>query len=164
MDHERKPDGTLVMIPPTGFDTGDRNANLTYQLYNWSVNGGGGGKVTDSSTGYDLPDGSNRCPDVAWVSDDTLARLAIHGTSGFLQGAPDLVIELRSPTDSLHVLKSKMEAYSENGVKLGWLIDPSSRTVYQYVQGEPKAEKINADTIVNSHAPGLVLDLRPIWY
>lgn len=133
---ERTAEGTIIMNPPTGFDTGDRNSTINYHLKKWAIESGGG-RVTDSSTGYDLPNGANRSPDAAWISNDRFTELSQHGTSGFLQGAPDFVIELRSPSDSVVVLQAKMLEYIANGARLGILIDPASRSITKYM---PEAE------------------------
>ena len=82
----------------------------------------------------------------------------------FLPLCPDFVIELRSPNDSLSVLRDKMQEYLDNGAQLGWLIDPQQKRVYVYrpqtpVQELEAPQEISGDPVL----PGFVLDLREIW-
>lgn len=78
--------------------------------------------------------------------------------------APNFLIELRSPTDSLTNLQAKMQEYIENGVSLGWLIDPLERKVYVY---RPKKEfEILENPVEISGEPllkGFTLNLKEIW-
>ena len=52
-------------MPPTGGETGDRHAEIIFQLRGWSNKAGG--NFFDSSTGFQLPNGANRSPDAAWI-------------------------------------------------------------------------------------------------
>ena len=63
---ERNCDGEILIMPPTGGETGKRNANLIVQLAIWNQQAKLG-EVFDSSTGYKLPNGANRSPDVSWA-------------------------------------------------------------------------------------------------
>ena len=81
------------------------------------------GEVFDSSTAFRLPNGSNRSPDVAWVSRKRWQSLTPEQQDGFLPLCPDFVVELRSKTDSLKSLQNKIQEYLKNGLLLGWLID-----------------------------------------
>lgn len=160
---ERNAEGELVIMPPTGGETGRRNAEITVQLGVWARSEGTG-VIFDSSTGFHLPNGAVRSPDVAWVRRTQLASLSVEQRQQFTPLCPDFVIELRSTTDSLSLLQGKMQEYLDNGAQLGWLIDPEQRRVHVYRPGMPVEVMENPEAI--SGAPLLVgfsLDLRQVW-
>lgn len=128
---EQTANGELIIMPPTGGMTSDRNADITYQLRGWNRQTKLG-KVFDSSGGFILPNGAKRSPDASWI---TLARwnaLTDEEKEKFLPLCPDFVVELRSPTDSLKLTQEKMQEYLDNGAKLGLLIDPQRKVVEIY--------------------------------
>lgn len=160
---ERNATGEILVMSPTGGETGSRSSEINMQLRLWAKRNGTG-VAFDSSTGFKLPDGAERSPDAAWVLRTRLARLSAEEKQKFLPLCPDFVIELRSPADSLGRLQSKMEEYIGNGAELGWLIDPSTRRVHIYRDNrEPDVlehlDSISADPVL----PGFVLDLNEIW-
>lgn len=128
---ERSPNGELIIMPPTGGTTGKRNAKLITYFVNWNDQMQLG-EVFDSSTAFRLPNGSNRSPDVAWVSRDHWQSLTSEQQDSFPPLCPDFVVELRSKSDSLKNLQDKMQEYLENGLLLGWLIDIQNQTVEIY--------------------------------
>jgi Uma2 family endonuclease len=128
---ERSPNGELIIMPPTGGTTGKRNAKLITYFVNWNEQMQLG-EVFDSSTAFRLPNGSNRSPDVAWVSRDRWQSLTSEQQDSFPPLCPDFVVELRSKSDSLKSLQDKMQEYLENGLLLGWLIDIQNQTVEVY--------------------------------
>ena len=128
---ERSPNGELIIMPPTGGTTGKRNAKLITYFVNWNDQMQLG-EVFDSSTAFRLPNGSNRSPDVAWVSRDRWQSLTSEQQDSFLPLCPDFVVELRSKSDSLKSLQDKMQEYLENSLLLGWLIDIQNQTVEVY--------------------------------
>ena len=134
---ERSPNGELIIMPPTGGTTGKRNAKLITYFVNWNDQMQLG-EVFDSSTAFRLPNGSNRSPDVAWVSRDRWQSLTPEQQDSFPPLCPDFVVELRSKSDSLKSLQDKMEEYLENGLLLGWLIDIQNQTVEVYRSQESR--------------------------
>jgi Uma2 family endonuclease len=160
---ERTAEGEIIIMPPTGWITGDRNAEITRQLRNWAKTEGRG-VATDSSTGFQLPNGADRAPDAAWVLRSRLATLTAEQKENFLPLCPDFAIELLSPTDTLAKAQSKMTEYMENGLQLGWLIDPESRQVHVYRPRQAVVVMDNvSDVSADPELPGFVLDLREIW-
>ncbi len=156
-------EGELIVMPPAGGETGNRNADITMQLGMWAKQDGN--VITfDSSGGFTLPNGAVRSPDASWVERSKWEALTNEQRKKFVPLCPDFVIELRSPTDSLTVLRDKMQEYLDNGAKLGWLIDPEQKRVYVYrpqseVEELHNPEKIPGDPILS----GFTLDLREIW-
>lgn len=160
---ERNARGELVIMPPTGGETGQRNAEITMQLRLWAKSGGGGATF-DSSTGFRLPNGAVRSPDASWVKGSRLAGVSDEEKKKFIPLCPDFVIELRSATDSLGVLKEKMQEYLDNGAQAGLLLDPEQRRVYVYRAGAEVEEVESPETMSGEPLlSGFVLDLREIW-
>ena len=129
---ERNASGGLIVIPPTGGVSGNRNFSLTTQLGMWVEKNPTLGIGFDSSTGFKLPNGADRAPDVAWIRLDRWDALTPEQQEKFPPIAPDFVIELRSRTDDLATLRSKMQEYQSNGVALGILINPQDQQVEIY--------------------------------
>ncbi|CAN5746364.1 Uma2 family endonuclease [soil metagenome] len=160
---ERTAEGDLEIMPPTGRETSNRNANLTMQVGIWTRRDGTG--VTfDSNGGFILPNGAMRSTDASWVRRGRLTNLTVEQKQRFLPLCPDFVIELRSPSDPLPPLEAKMREYLENGARLGWLLDPEERKAHVYRSEEDarileNQQKVSGDPILQ----GFVLDLRPIW-
>jgi len=160
---ERTAKGELIIMPPTGAETGGRNFKLTAQLGNW-VERDGTGIGFDSSTGFNLPNGASSSPDAAWIKLERWNALTAEQRIKFAPICPDFVVELRSPNDSLKVLQDKMQEYIENDAALGWLINPQQQQVYIYRQELPVECLENPETAIGEPVlPGFILDLRKIW-
>ena len=159
---ERTAKGEILIMPPTGGETGNRNADLTFQLQAWSRQNNLG-KAFDSSTGFKLPNGANRSPDASWVKRDRWFALTPEQRKKFVPLCPDFVVELRSPSDALKETQEKMQEYIDNGARLGWLIDPQTRRVEIYRQNQDVEILENPATLSGSDVlPGFVLDLNCI--
>lgn len=158
---ERTAAGKLIIMPPTGWGTGNRNIKLAARLEIWAETDGRG-LAFDSSTGFTLPNGAARSPDAAWVQRERLAALNPNPDQ-FLPLAPDFIVELRSASDSLQPLQQKMEEYLDNGVRLGWLINPKEQQVEIYRFGQA-VEVIQSPTTLSGEKvlPGFVLNLNQI--
>jgi Uma2 family endonuclease len=160
---ERTGEGELIIMPPAGGETGDKNAFVTAFLKIWSLQDERG-VVFDSSTGFILPNRATRSPDAAWVERSRLRAFTPAQKKKFLPLCPDFVLELRSPSDTLKTVQEKMREYLDNGARLGWLIDPAERRVYIYRPGVATECLDNPTTISgNPELPGFVLDLSRIW-
>lgn len=155
--------GDLVIMPPTGGETGRRNSRLTGQLDAWA-DADGGGIAFDSSTGFTLPNGSRRSPDASWVRCSRWEGLTAEEREQFPPLCPDFVVELRSRRDTLAALQGKMQEYLSNGAQLGWLVDPLEQKVHVYAPGQParcldKPATLDGDPLLR----GFHLDLTAIW-
>lgn len=160
---ERNAQGELIIMPPAGGTSGDRNAEITMQLRLWAKRDGTGATF-DSSTGFRLPNSAVRSPDAAWVLRSRLAGLTVEERKKFMPICPDFVIELLSPTDSLRATREKMQEYLANGARLGWLIDPERKRVSVYRPNLPVEEQDQLGTIAGDPVlRGFVLDLNEIW-
>ena len=157
---ERNAFGELIVMPPTGGETGKRNALIIADFVIWNRQTKLG-EVFDSSTCFKLPNGPNRSPDVSWIQSERWNALKPEQREKFPPIAPDFVLELMSPSDSLSETQAKMQEYMNAGVKLGWLIDRKTRCVEIYRQGQPK-EILESPTSLSGEdiLPGFVLDLQ----
>lgn len=155
--------GELIVMPPTGSKTGQRNFSLTSQLGSWVLKNGTGVGF-DSSTGFTLSDGAIVSPDGSWIRRERWDALTEEEQEGFASICPDFVIELRSPSDSLSRLQNKMQEYVKNGALLAWLIDPLKRQVYIYrpdhdMEVLDDSETVSGEPILS----GFMLNLHELW-
>lgn len=159
---EMSKEGEISVMPPVHTDTSEKNADIVIQLGSWAKKDKRG-KVYESSAGFVLPNGAIRSPDASWIKKDRLENLSEEERQGFINICPEFVIELRSASDSLKQLKTKMLEYLENGTKLGWLIDPGKRKVYIYrpnkaVEILENPQRLSGENILE----GFELDLSEI--
>ena len=162
---EKNAEGALEILPPTFPTTGNQNSEITARVTLWAEENGTGIPF-DSSAGFTLPNGAVRSPDASWILKTRIAALTDEQRKGFWPISPDFVVELRSSSDTLRGLQRKMEEYIENGVRLGWLIDPLDprHRVYVYRPGADVETLDAPDTLSGEpELPGFALDLKPVW-
>jgi Uma2 family endonuclease len=160
---ERNAAGELVIMPPTGSETDERNFNLVGQLWVWTKQDGTGVGF-GSSGGFTLPNGAVRSPDAAWIKRDRWEAIPSELRKKFAPICPEFVIELRSETDNLRILQDKMQEYIDNGTQLGWLIDRKQRRVFIYRLNIAVEELDNPKTLYGEPLlPGFILDLSQVW-
>lgn len=159
---ERTAKANLVVMSLTGGDTGERNAELNGQLWLWNRQARLG-HLYDSSTGFRLPNGAIRSPDAAWVSQVRWEALTPEQRQKWVPLCPDFVVELKSNSDDIEDLRLKMQEYLNNGLRLGWLIDPETQTVEVYRANQPVESLSNPTEIAAENImPGFVLSLAGI--
>lgn len=155
-------DGELIVMPPTGGESGKRNFNLATEVGIWNRQANLG-EAFDSSTGYDFISigGGKMSPDVSWIEQSRLMGIEI---VGFIPVVPDFVIELRSATDNLKPLQEKMEEYRRLGVRLGLLINPKNKQIEVYCPGQDTVVLESPSSIdCGEVMPGFVLSMSRIW-
>lgn len=159
---EETAQGELIIMPPLGGVSGNREADLIANVVFWNRQTQLG-KVFSSSTMFILPQGGKRSPDVAWVENARWEALTQEQQEKFVPLCPDFVIELRSRTDPLTQLQDKMQEYLNSGLKLGWLINPQTQQVEIYRPTQP-VETVELPTRLSGEnvLPGFTLDL-PIF-
>lgn len=155
--------GELIIMSPTGSESGRQNADLLTQIGFWNRQTKLG-VVFDSSTGFTFPNSAKRSPDVSWIENSRWNELTIKQKRGFAPITPDFVLELLSPNDRLPDTQNKMEEYQECGVKLGWLIYPDEKRVEIYRQEQETEILINPQSLYGEALmPGLTVDLPEIF-
>lgn len=160
---ERTEEGELIIMAPTGSETGNRNTDINGQLWFWNRKKKLG-VVFDSSTGFHLPNGADRSPDASWVKIDRWEALTAEEKKGFAPICPDFVVELRSASDNMKPLREKMQEYIENGAKLGWLIDRKNCKVEIYRQGFDVEILDNPASLSGENIlPEFTLDMAEVW-
>ena len=155
--------GKLIVMSPTGSESGQKNGDLFFQIELWNRQYKLG--VTfDSSTGFKLSNGATRSPDVSWIANNRWNALTKTQKRGFAPIDPDFVIELLSPSDDLSLIQQKMQEYRDCGVKLGWLIAPDAKRVEIY-RLDREVEVLTGQKILVEEKilPKLTVDLAKIW-
>jgi Uma2 family endonuclease len=155
--------GDLVLMPQTGGQTGRLNFTLTGLFSVW-IEADGTGIGFDSSTGFTLPNGAKRSPDLSWVKRSRWEALTKEEQAAFPPLCPDFVVEIHSHSDAINTLQVKMQEYITNGALLGWLIDPVEKKVYIYQPSAAVCCLENPQTISGDPVlPGFILELQRLW-
>ena len=160
---ERNARGEILIMSPTGGETGNRNSEINAEFVIWNRKFKLG-KVFDSSTCFKLPNGADRSPDLSWIKLERWEQLTPQQREKFPPIAPDFVLELMSPSDNLRETQAKMQEYIDNTVNLGWLINRQTKIVEIYRQGQKK-EVLNYPQSLSGEniLPGFSLDLTIVW-
>ena len=120
-------EGSLEMAPAPNRFHQDISRNIEFAILQW-INTGGGGKVYDAPFDVYLDDTNVFQPDIAFISPENLGILTAAGA----EGAPDLIVEILSPSNRALDLGPKKKLYARFGVKELWMIDPEPRTISKY--------------------------------
>lgn len=158
---ERDQHGNIIVMSPTGASTGNFNAGIIGEIWLWNRQNNLGYSF-DSSTGYTLPNGAVRSPDVSWIAKDRWESLPEEERKKFASIGPDFCVEIRSETDRMKTLKAKMEEYRDNGCRLGWLIDRQGEAVHIYRQdGSIEIKKGESIELSGEDVlPGLIMEVN----
>jgi Uma2 family endonuclease len=160
---ERNPQGDITIMAPEGGDTGMYSARITTDLETWNRQTNLG-FTFGSSTGFKLPNGSDRSPDAAWILKSRWEALTPNQREKFPPICPDFIIELMSPSDSLKVTQAKMQEYQDNGARLGWLINRSDRQVEIYRLGQQKEVFQTPSSLSGEDVlPNFILSFEAFW-
>ncbi len=157
-------EGKIIIMPPSGGESSHQSSVVGGRLFAWADQDKTG-LTFDANGGYNLPNGGTRAPDASWLRRERWEALLPEERQKFLPLCPDFLVEVMSPTDSLTETRRKMEEYKENGVRLGWLINPRRRQVEVYRLGQD-AEILNAPASLSGEdvLAGFVLDLTGILF
>ena len=160
---ELSPQGELIIMPPTGGETGRKNAELIADFIIWNRQTKLG-VVFDSYTCFRLPKGGDRSPDVAWIKQDRWEALTLEQQSKFPPLCPDFVLELISPSDNLATTQAKMQEYQASGLELGWLLNPQDQQVEIYrlnqtVEILSKPKELSGESVLTN----FMLNLAWFW-
>lgn len=164
LQFERTSRGELIIMPPVGGESGNREADIIIDLGVWNRQTGLG-YTFSSSTVFKLPNGANRSPDAAWIQKKRWEALTPEQRRKFPPIAPDFVVELRSATDDLELLRDKMREYIDAGVQLGWLINPQQQQVEIYRPGvDVEVRNLPTKLRCENLLPGFSLSLSSYLY
>ena len=156
-------EGELIIMSPTGGETGNRNFEIYIDLGIWNRKYKLG-KAFDSSTGFKLPNGATRSPDASWIKIERWDALSAEQRKKYLPLCPDFAVELVSESDDVEDTRKKMREYIENGLRLGWLINPKDKQVEIYRSGK-EVEILHSPKILSGEdvLEGFSLDLEIIF-
>jgi Uma2 family endonuclease len=160
---EKNANGEIVMMTPSGQQGDEWEGDLEAELKLWA-RADGRGRVNGANAGWNLPDGSTKCPDASWTSNEQLGRFTAKDRRKFLPICPEFIAEIRSQSDPIAPLKEKMEMWMANGAQLGWLIDPYAATVYIYRPGQ-QPEVLPKPEVMVGEGPiaGFRLEMERFW-
>ena len=160
---ERLASGEILVMTPSGFENNLREAYVVHELFAWAE-ADGRGLAVSSNAGFNLPDGSTLSPDAGWVESSRLVTLTRPQRERFLPFAPDFLIEILSPSDSLPELDAKMAQWIANGVRLAWRIDPFGGTVAVFAPGRDPAVLIRPESVEGTEpVAGFRLRMARVW-
>lgn len=138
--------GELRMIPPPGGQHG-RVATNVVQLLSFFTKPRGIGMVFADGVGYELRPLPHtvRVPDASFVRAGRIPAAGIG--PGFLPFAPDIAVEVLSPSDAASDLDEKVDDYLVSGTSLVWIIDPVRRSVTVIAADAPQRTLRENDTM-----------------
>ncbi|WP_338872668.1 Uma2 family endonuclease [Spirosoma sp. SC4-14] len=159
---ERDETGHIIVMPPTGLESSFTSGELFGEVRNWNRQTKAG-RTSESNGGYTLPDSSMRVPDVGWVSKERLMSVTSEELKKFAHVCPDFVIEVRSESDNLKELQAKMQKWVQNGVRLGWLVDPQTQATTIYRPGIEPETKLFTETLSGENVLlGFTLNIQEV--
>jgi Uma2 family endonuclease len=121
------------------------------------------GVTCDSSTAFTLKSGNKRSPDVSFVSKERLQGLR-RLPKGFFQGAPDLAVEVISPSNTFEEIYTKLVEYFDNNCRVVWVINPDERSVVVYRQPQPDRLLKMTDSLDGEEViPGFTLPVAQLF-
>jgi Uma2 family endonuclease len=160
---ERLASGEILVMTPSGYKNNIREAYVVAELFAWAE-ADGRGEVFSSNAGFNLPDGSTLSPDAGWVESSRVEALSEHDQERYLPFAPDFLVEILSPSDSLNEFDAKMQQWIANGAQLAWRIDPFGGTVAIYsTTSAPRI--LDRPAVVEGTGPvaGFRLPMARVW-
>jgi Uma2 family endonuclease len=162
LEFEKDSHGNIVLMSPTSLSTASLNFRLGGILFKWHEQIGLG-EFFDSSSGFTLPNGAVRSPDISWINSSKLNDLEDDEREKFAHICPDFVIEIRSKSDSKQYVLEKMKEYIENGTQLGWMVDRFERKVHVFRE-DGSVTVVGFDTVLSGEnvLPGLSVDLTAL--
>jgi Uma2 family endonuclease len=163
LEVERECDGSLLLSSGVTLYTDRQEMEVYFQLRLWAERDGRGEALGPTGR-YELPNRAMRGPDAAWILHERVASLPQAELDRVPHLVPDFVIEVRSKSNSLRRLQDKMQEYLAVGVRLGWLLDATTRTAYVY-RPDAEVQVLEQPTSLDGspELPGFTLDLTRAW-
>lgn len=152
--------GEIIAMSPSGYESEEVASRVLGKLFPY-VDAAGLGRVTGSSAGFTLPNSDTRAPDVSFVRAE---RLKVSPRS-FAELAPDLMVEVKSPSDDLGKLRAKIASFLSQGTVVGILINPEERWVEVHRPGQDGAVVLRDGDVLSfpDLLPGWEVPIESIW-
>ncbi|MGC8714253.1 MAG: Uma2 family endonuclease [Leptodesmis sp.] len=151
--------GSIRVTSPSGYESDEVAFRFGRRLADW-VEPQRIGRVTGSSAGFTLPDSNTRAPAVSFVRAERLRR----APRSFAQLAPDLMVEVKSPTDSLEDLEQKINNFLQQGTRVGILINPETHLVTVFRPDTEAIQFTDGDVLtVPDLLPGWQVQISDLW-
>ena len=125
-------DGEIIVMSPSSYESDEIAFEFGRQLATW-IKPRRLGRVAGSSAGFDLPNADVRSPDVSFVFAERLRR----SLRSFAAIVPDLMVEVKSPSDSVQKLRDKIQDFLRLGTRVGVLINPENQIIEVYRTEQP---------------------------
>lgn len=152
-------DGEIIIVSPSGYESEEVGSRLLTFMNSWVIPRKVG-RVTGSKAGFILPNSDTRAPDVSFVQAQRLRR----SPRSFAELAPDLIVEVKSPSDHIEKLEAKIESFLALGTRVGILINPENRTVRVYRSNQAVQTLVDGDTLtVSDLLPGWQVSVADLW-
>ena len=162
-DFEISAKGELIVMPPSGWETGANEQAASSRVAIWQDDNGG--LSFPPTVMFNLPSGARYIPDASWITQERYERLLAQEYQSTIDGAPDFVIEVRSRTDNLADGLAKMEEWMDGGARLGWYVDPYQTRAYIFRPGRPVEILDNPETLSGEDVlPGFVFEVRRLIF
>lgn len=152
-------DGEIIVMSPSGYESDEVATRMAAKLFNW-VDDRRLGRITGSSAGFTLPNADTRAPDVSFVQAERLRK----SPRSFAELAPDLMVEVKSPSDSLTKLREKIDEFLQVGTRVGILINPEQRWVEVRRSLQASETLHDGDVLtVPDVLPGWEVQISDLW-
>ena len=152
-------DGRITVMSLSGYESDEVAFRFGRRLADW-VEPARVGRVTGSSAGFTLPDSNTRVPDVSFVRAERLRR----APRSFAELAPDLMVEVKSLSDSVNDLEKKISNFLQQGTQVGILVNPEDCTVRVFRSGEEFVTLRDGDRLtIPDLLPGWSVAVSELW-
>lgn len=151
-------DGRIAVMSPSGYESDEVAARMIGKLFPY-VEANRLGRITASGAGFTLPDANTRAPDVSFVRAERLRR----APRSFAQLAPDLMVEVKSPSDSVEDLEKKIANFLQQGTQVGILINPEASTVKVFRTDQAVTLRDGERLTLPDLLPGWSVAISDLW-
>ena len=162
-DFEISAPGELIIMPPSGWETGANEQAATSRVAIWQDDNGGAS--FPPTVMFNLPSGARYMPDASWITQERYEQLLAEEYRSTIDGAPDFVVEVRSRADRLAAGLAKMQEWMDGGARLGWYLDPYETRAYIYRPDQPVEILDNPETLSGEDVlPGFLFEVRRLIF
>ncbi len=151
--------GEVIVMSPSGYESDEVATRVSGKLFSF-VDENRLGRVTGAGAGFILPNSDTRAPDVSFVQAQRLRK----SPRSFAELAPDLMVEVKSPSDRLKGLREKIDSFLAQGTRVGILIHPEQRWVEIRRTGQEPVTLQDGDLLtVPDLLPGWEVRIEDLW-